>query len=315
MQEEDHRHVNDTEAGRSRTIPRATYRELLQPGFMAISMIVAGMVVLILTIMGMAEGGLSGFLPRLAYFGLIAVLTWPLGHGLATMLLYLTRRCHIYLTAVVVLAAGLYAATTGAIVGYALVHQVLPDSVSEYGWSVVWVRVAVQSLAHIGVISYLAVERARRMLPVDAPDTGVENHHNGGRRRALATTGKAVGSPRSLSTRGRRRLDSRFLERLPETLGRDVVYLKGNGHYINVVTTAGSAALLLRFADAIVELGEAGMQVHRSYWVAFRHIHGLGRRDGRAVLRLTQGDVIPVGRTFLAVVREAVDGDPTGLGG
>jgi DNA-binding LytR/AlgR family response regulator len=311
MPENDHRHMKDTGAGRFATIPGSAYRELLQPDLVAISMIVAGMVALILTTMEMADDTLSGFLLRAAYYGLTAALTWPVGHGLATMLLYLTRCRHPSLTALAALAAGLYEATTSAMVGSVLVHQVLPDSTAANSWSELWVRAAVQSLAHIGLITYFAVERARRRLPADAPDTSIENYHNGSRRRVLAATE----STEVLATWARRWAGAQFLERLPKRLGRDVVYLKGNGHYVDVVTTAGSGTLLLRFSEAIAELGEAGMQVHRSYWVAFRHMAGLGRRDGRTVLRLMQGEVIPVGRTFLAIVREAIPDDPTQPGG
>ena len=92
----------------------------------------------------------------------------------------------------------------------------------------------------------------------------------------------------------------------PAALGRDIVYLKVRSHYVNVVTTAGSRALLMRFADAVAELGDQGMQVHRSYWVARRHVVGIERRAERTVLLLTGGEEVPVSRTYLAAVREAV---------
>ena len=61
-----------------------------------------------------------------------------------------------------------------------------------------------------------------------------------------------------------------------------------------------------RFADAVAELGDQGMQVHRSYWVARRHVVGIERRTERTVLLLTGGEVVPVSRTYLAAVREAL---------
>lgn len=97
-----------------------------------------------------------------------------------------------------------------------------------------------------------------------------------------------------------------LLESLPETVGQDVVYVHVSGHYLDVVTTAGSAIVLMRLADAVPALGSRGMQVHRSYWVAYRHIRKLVRRDYRMLLCLTDGYEIPVSRPFLPSVRDFV---------
>ncbi|MDE0202260.1 MAG: LytTR family DNA-binding domain-containing protein [Rhodospirillaceae bacterium] len=99
---------------------------------------------------------------------------------------------------------------------------------------------------------------------------------------------------------------ARFLDRLPEKLGRDLVYLKTADHYVEAFTTAGSTLVLMRFADAVAELdGAGGLRVHRSYWVARRHVTGAARQDGRTTLRLTGGHEVPVSRTYIAAVRAA----------
>ena len=99
---------------------------------------------------------------------------------------------------------------------------------------------------------------------------------------------------------------ARFLDRLPERLGRDLVYLKTADHYVEAVTTAGSTLVLMRFVDAVAELdGAGGLRVHRSYWVARQHVEGAARRDGRTTLRLTGGHEVPVSRTYMAAVRAA----------
>ena len=99
---------------------------------------------------------------------------------------------------------------------------------------------------------------------------------------------------------------ARFLDRLPEKLGRDLIYLKTADHYVEAFTTAGSTLVLMRFVDAVAELdGAGGMRVHRSYWVARRHVAGTARRRGRTTLRLTGGHEVPVSRTYLAGVRAA----------
>ncbi len=100
-----------------------------------------------------------------------------------------------------------------------------------------------------------------------------------------------------------------FHQRLPEEVGRDVVYLKAAGHYVNVVTTTGTAIVLLRFRDAMAELGDRGMQVHRGRWVAHAHVAAVERRaDGHMALRLTSGEVVPVSRPFRAAARQRYDG-------
>ena len=99
---------------------------------------------------------------------------------------------------------------------------------------------------------------------------------------------------------------ARFLDRLPEKLGRDLVYLKTADHYVEAVTTAGSTLVLMRFVDAVAELdGAGGLRVHRSYWVARRHVTGTARQEGRTTLRLTGGHEVPVSRTYMAAARAA----------
>ena len=101
-----------------------------------------------------------------------------------------------------------------------------------------------------------------------------------------------------------------FLDRLPGHLGRDVVYLKVSGHYLEVVTTRGSGVILQRLMDAVRELGSNGMQIHRSYWVAHRHIRYVVRRDRRTLLHLTDDYEVPVSRTFLPEVRQRIKNAP-----
>ena len=99
---------------------------------------------------------------------------------------------------------------------------------------------------------------------------------------------------------------SRFLDRLPPHLGRDLVYLRMADHYVEAFTTAGSTLVLMRFADAVAELeGAGGLRVHRSYWVARSHVTGTARQNGRTILNLTGGHEAPVSRGYLSAVRAA----------
>jgi hypothetical protein len=100
--------------------------------------------------------------------------------------------------------------------------------------------------------------------------------------------------------------DNPFLKRLPAALGRDLLSLQMRDHYVQARTELGTTLLLMRFRDAVAELGEAGLQVHRSWWAAFDAMEAL-ERDGRSArLRLRGGFALPVSRAFLPAVREAL---------
>ena len=74
-------------------------------------------------------------------------------------------------------------------------------------------------------------------------------------------------------------------------------------HYVRVVTTQGRCTILMRFADAVAQLGDRGLRVHRSYWVAYPHIRSWRRHNQRMLLHLTGGHLVPVSRTYLGSVR------------
>lgn len=98
----------------------------------------------------------------------------------------------------------------------------------------------------------------------------------------------------------------RFLDRLPGRLGRDLLCLQMEDHYVRAHTKAGSDLILTSLKDAIAELGEIeGMQVHRSWWVA-RAAVVQPVNDGRNLsLRLSNGLEAPVSRAFVARLRAA----------
>lgn len=87
-----------------------------------------------------------------------------------------------------------------------------------------------------------------------------------------------------------------LLEQLPEALGTDVVLLSSDLHYLHVHTPRGRTMLLYNLADAESELDGRGIRVHRSHWVADRHVRGLYRRGSRFVCALTGGLEAPVSR-------------------
>jgi DNA-binding LytR/AlgR family response regulator len=95
-----------------------------------------------------------------------------------------------------------------------------------------------------------------------------------------------------------------LLQRLrPENRGQ-LRHLAVEDHYVSVSTSRGRELILLRFSDALRETGEvAGLQVHRSHWVADDFVAALNRIDGRLTLTLDDGTAIPVSRPYAAAVR------------
>lgn len=99
-----------------------------------------------------------------------------------------------------------------------------------------------------------------------------------------------------------------FLERLPRDLGRDVLALQAQDHYLRVTTRTGSSLILYRFSDALREMEPVdGLRAHRSHWVARAAVKRLVARNGRHFLLLDNGERIPVSRTYLEKVRQRLD--------
>ena len=99
---------------------------------------------------------------------------------------------------------------------------------------------------------------------------------------------------------------SDFLDRLPDRLGRGLLALQMEDHYVRAHTGRGSVLILIPLHQAIRELDALpGLRVHRSWWVARDGVTGCVR-DGRNVrLRLSNGMLAPVARTSVATARAA----------
>lgn len=86
----------------------------------------------------------------------------------------------------------------------------------------------------------------------------------------------------------------------PENRG-PILRLSAEDHYTETVTTRGRELLLIRFSDALQELGDTeGMQIHRSHWVARAHFQKLETRNGKLMAILKNGSELPVSRSFAA---------------
>ena len=97
-----------------------------------------------------------------------------------------------------------------------------------------------------------------------------------------------------------------FLRRVPPALGRDLIALEMEDHYLRIHTALGSDLVLMRLRDALAELGpDRGRQVHRSWWVAEGAVASVDRSAGRLVLILRNGLQVPVSKTYRDRVKDA----------
>lgn len=92
---------------------------------------------------------------------------------------------------------------------------------------------------------------------------------------------------------------------LPPGFG-PVLALKGEDHYVRIISEAREELVLMRMRDAIERLdGAVGLRVHRSWWVARDAVASV-RRDGRtAVIALRSGHEVPVARDMMPHLRAA----------
>ncbi|QUD90001.1 LytTR family DNA-binding domain-containing protein [Phenylobacterium montanum] len=99
---------------------------------------------------------------------------------------------------------------------------------------------------------------------------------------------------------------SGFLSRLPPRLGRDLICLQMEDHYVRAHTAKGSDLILVSLKDAVAELADAdGLQVHRSWWVARKAVTAPVFNGRNLSLRLSNGLEAPVSRASVAKLRAA----------
>ena len=255
-----------------------TYREMLSSRSLAGQAIALVGAITLFVIIG-PFGTYDSLTPleRLGYWGIAMSANW-LVCGSVMMLSLLNVRIGSRRHYLTIAVAALVAAVPGTGVVFTAESLFRPGYLPEGFVLTLYPSVAVLML----VIGY-------------AVSTGIARQHQDLRRKGSAASADAGTDSRV-----------RFLDRLPEELGQDLIYVRVVDHYVQAITTAGSTLVLMRFTDAIAELeGANGLRVHRSYWVARDHVVEAMRESGRTLLRLTEGHKVPVSRSYLADARNA----------
>lgn len=104
-------------------------------------------------------------------------------------------------------------------------------------------------------------------------------------------------------------LPSAFLDLLPPAIGTELVSIQSDLHYLQVRTTRGRATILANMATAEASLAETGLRVHRSYWVALRHVVRLVRSSRGTFVMLSDGERVPVSRRRVSEVQARLGRD------
>ena len=274
---------------------RYVHREYFSWPLIRVSLGIMAASLLIFTVLGpLGIEDRMGPVQRLAFVSFCGVLCWPVCHALSGATLYVGQSLAPLQMLFAYLAGTLFTALPCTAVVLMAFDLFRAGGDIDFTLPEVYLNVAVAALACHGVVYYVACQHAKITDTTEGAARPVPPDRAAAARATAVSPGPSADSLEAL------------FGRLPEMLGRDIVYISVSGHYLNVVTTEGSCLILMRLADAVASLGEVGIQVHRSYWVANRHIVAVQRLDGRMMLRLTGGHEVPVSRTYRVAVNAAV---------
>lgn len=221
---------------------------------------------------------------RLLYFTIIGVLSWVLVIGIIVALRRIEAFTRWQVAAHMALAGILSALpiTAAVIVVHSWLVRPLPWGAFPY--------IFPQTAFLAVVISILVGLFVEQRLHAEADSE---------RARVAAAVAAAPASGAEAPT-------ADFFRRVPPVLGRDLLALEMEDHYLRIHTALGSDLILLRLRDALAELGPSrGRQVHRSWWVAEGAVASAERNGRRPRLVLRNGLHVPVSKTYQDQVKQA----------
>ena len=289
------------------------YRELLDFRTLGLALTTVGLIVTIMSFIGpLGSYDRLSLLQRLVYGFVCAAFGWPVCHCVTVVTYYLVRDRTPTEGAVAASLAMLFAAVPCASVASAFKTLFFGDYAVFDGFLTLYLLVASLAVACCLLFHYIVCQRLKLSAGLAVTATAGSGGAPGGADGWDDTPGGVPARPGADDADGTPAVDqlpadaeprARFFERLPTEIGRELVYIKTEDHYVEVHTKVGSARVLVRFADAVDELGELGMQVHRCYWVAHRETAELVTRGHRTLLRLADDREVPVSRRYLADVQ------------
>ena len=305
------------------------YREMLSMHLFAFVIATATIIVVLFAIIGpTGSHGAVMTLHRLAYGGLYAGICLPIYYSMTVITLYILRLRSPLVSALAVPVVALLASVPSAALAYTVEQIVRQAGLSGYtALLTTYLRFAAIAVAYSHLVLYLVYQRIR-FVAVLGESGG--RHGDGKTCASLASSvegtdgvpaidPEAETSSRAESPIGEEGDDrsppvsgtatdppQKLLDLLPVALGRDVIFLKSEDHYVRICTTRGESLIMIRFSDITTALDAIGMQVHRSYWIAHRHVVKLERRRNGGLLHLTGDHQVPVSATYLRSLRATI---------
>ncbi|WP_397574294.1 LytTR family DNA-binding domain-containing protein [Silanimonas sp.] len=104
-------------------------------------------------------------------------------------------------------------------------------------------------------------------------------------------------------------LSKPLLARIPAAIGTDLVFARSDLHYLQLRTTLGSTTLLGTIAEIEAEMGDHGLRVHRSFWVALSHVRRVRRSASGWYCLMSDQTKVPISRRRLSVVKDKLGVD------
>jgi hypothetical protein len=86
--------------------------------------------------------------------------------------------------------------------------------------------------------------------------------------------------------------------------------IKAEGNYVKLLGADVSDLILYRFSQAVEEMADVGIQVHRSYWVRRSAVRDMQRSGKTGRLLLKSGREIPVSAPYLAAAQSLLQTRP-----
>jgi hypothetical protein len=87
-----------------------------------------------------------------------------------------------------------------------------------------------------------------------------------------------------------------FISRLPKALGTNVIAISSDLHYLHVYTDLGRCMILGSLQQAADSMGDLGLRVHRTHWVARRAIVKIVKNGHQWYCLLSNDLKIPISR-------------------
>jgi len=269
------------------------YKAALHGRIVGGSLLVVLVLATVLSMVGRIGDASEPLLHRLFFWTSCALLCWPLCHAIGAVVLYLMRLRPPFAIALAAVGGTLFLTLPCTAVVYTFYGLFHPGDAASVGIFEVYANVLIVASMASAIVHYVVCQQVELRYAVLSAEAGAEEPFPGR---------PAGAAPRASGDQG----SAWFFDRIPEALGRDVICITVSGHYLDVVTTVGSCLVLLPLGDAVAALGDLGMQVHRSHWVAHRHVLALVRQGQHMRLQVTGAREIPVSRSHVAEVRAAV---------